>query len=200
MKLTPLLCVAIGTALAAHGGTATYTFEPPIFAVGDTTPMLNKAPNSGNLPGFTTSFTSSGGGADYSISTFSPNSLFSGQMLYAPSFTGSLILAFNAPINAITFVFAVDDFASGSLTGTSSSGLLTVPATVQGAGGFVGGTFSFSPATAFSSISLAGFGGTGGPTQLAIDNLTLTNIPEPSALIPMSLVSLAFLSRRCRRS
>lgn len=59
MRLSWFTCVAIvGMATPANGQVAIYTFDPPNFFNGQTTPILNAPPNLNPGP-LTTSFTSS---------------------------------------------------------------------------------------------------------------------------------------------
>ena len=188
-------------ASAASAGSVTYSFESPNFTAGQTTPLLNEAPNSGNIGGFFTNFTAVGGGSDYGIFAFAPNSLFNGQSLVASTSTNGLVLTFNDPVTAISFDFAVDDSTSGNLSMfIPSIGSFSFLGTQQSGGGFVGNLISFSSLTPFFSVTLTGTNSGGNPTQLALDNLTLTTpVPEPSAFIAISGIALAVMARRYAR-
>src|SRR5262249_36216541 len=71
-----------------------YTFEPPQFTLGQTTPLLNVAPNFG-LTNFLTSFTDAVDPNGYEITNFDENILMLGQWLFAPVVTSPLTLTFN---------------------------------------------------------------------------------------------------------
>ena len=82
LALLTLLAVSGG---AARAQSATYTFEAPVFTAGQTTPLLNVAPNSGDAS-FRASFTSAPTAGGFQVSSFVPNPLFSGNGLFDPAF------------------------------------------------------------------------------------------------------------------
>src|SRR5262249_12290522 len=169
-------------------------FEPPQFLVGQTTPLSSKAPNSGNA-GFLTSFQDVATPPGYLVlGPTPPNPLIVGQFLGAQVSTDPLELTFNLPVTQLSVNFAINDpngQPAGLLRLVTPSG--TVDQASSNVGGpFQGGTLTFSTATPFISATLQGFGPTSGgaailaaaaltPTQIAIDNLHLTEVPGPIA-------------------
>ncbi len=195
---TLFTCAAL--AVPARAELVTYNFDAPRFAFGEQTPLLNRAPNIGDAL-FRTSF-ASGSGFPYVIDTFQPNVLFSGQMLYQPTFPDSaLTLTFNTPVDFVRLDFAV--VFPGRLVLTTSEGTVSLDSMVVG-GAFEGGTLTFSSANPFTSLQLQAFEQTGSPTLFAIDNLTLNTsaIPEPStfALLFVGFVSTGGAMAWRRRS
>jgi hypothetical protein len=170
-----MLCGMTGATMAD----ALYTFEAPQFTVGQTTPLLNEAPNSGN-PSFTTSFTSAtANGYQITSSGFSP--VITGQALFAPSPTDPLQLAFNMPVTQISVDFAL---AAPAGSPTAFLQLVTASGTVDQplSGATQGGVLTFSSATPFASATLQGFTSPGVRTAIEIDNLHLTEaaaVPGP---------------------
>jgi hypothetical protein len=183
-------------------GSATYTFESPTFTAGTATPMLNRAPNSSSVVGFLASFTAAPNPTEFSISALAHNALITGQSLIdlGPTIS-SLTITFNQPVQSLSFVFATNSAQGGTghLDLASTSGNQSQTSANVG-GGFPGGTFNFSPATPFNSVTLSAYSstGTGTPTQLDIDNLTLNIVPEPASL-GLVVIGLAALRRRARR-
>jgi hypothetical protein len=194
LRILCLLSFCAFTAFSVNADSVTYTFEPPQFVMNEVTPILNRSPNIGS-PAFQASFVSALAGG-YSILNFQPNPLFSGQTLVSPTTPSILTISFNMPVNQVQFVWAQE--FPGRIDFTSSAGNQSQNSAPVG-GLFQGGTFSFSSATSFTSFSLAAFGVTGAPVNLAIDNLTLTsNVPEPTTLVLLGtgLVGLAKLRKR----
>jgi hypothetical protein len=162
---------------------ALYTFETPMFSVGQTTPLLSKPPNSGPST-FTTSFTDTAVSNGYEILSFQPNSLMSGQVLVAPAGnTSALTLVFSTPVTTLTVDFAIDQSINGA---AGSFKLITgngdvVNQTASNVGGFnQGGVLTFTTSTPFSSATLQGFGPGATSTEMAIDNLSLTFTQAPT--------------------
>jgi hypothetical protein len=187
---------------AAAIGSATYTFETPTFTAGTVTPMLNRPPNSsGSVVGFLASFTAAPTVNGYQVNNFQPNALISGLSYFDPGFPAdSTTITFNQPVESLSFNFATDTAQNtGRLQLTSSSGNVSQNSANVG-GSFPGGTFNFSPATPFTSITLTGFAdaGTANPVPIDIDNLTLNVVPEPASL-GMMVIGLAALRRRASR-
>jgi len=188
-KLSVVALVGAGVAILCgipQAGMAdiVYTFEEPQFTLGQTVPLLNKAPNSGD-PAFSTSFT----GGRYQITNLSANPLIVGQALFepllpvGPPFPGSpLQLTFNEPVTQLSVDFAINVPISGFLRLVTSSGTFD-QATSNGGPPSPGGHLSFSTATPFSSATLQGFGDFPftGPALIEIDNLHLTAVPGPIA-------------------
>ncbi len=195
--------------LSARADTVTYTFETPQFTLGQTTPLLNKAPNVGS-PTFLTSFTSSPTPSGLSILNFLPNPLFTGNSLVVPAGPETLTISFNMPVQSVQFVFALDiapTAAPGQLRLTSPVGNLSQNGGNVG-GLFQGGTFSFSSLTPFTTVQLAGFTSTGAGVEFAIDNLTVTfspqqqPVPEPATMLLLGtgLAGLGGMIKRRRNA
>jgi hypothetical protein len=190
-KLSVVALVGAGVAILCgipQAGMAdnVYTFEEPQFTLGQTVPLLNKAPNSGD-PAFSTSFTSSG---NYQITNSDLSGGIVGQALFEPlTFPlpivppppGSLLqLTFNEPVTQLSVDFAINVPISGFLRLVTSSGTFDQDSSNVG-GPFPGGHLSFSTATPFSSATLQGFGDFPfvGTALIEIDNLHLTAVPGP---------------------
>ena len=201
-RILCLLLFVTSAALSVSADTVTYTFESPQFTVGERTSLLDRAPNSG-LTTFRTSFTSSPEANGFQILNFQPNVLFSGQMLYDPSFPNeSLRLSFNMPIDRVQVNFAV--LEPGRLDLTSPVGSVSQNSAVVG-GDFQGGTLIFSSATPFTSFRLDAFGRLGNPNLFAIDNLVLNTaaaIPEPTTMLLLGsgLAGIAAKVRKRRKA
>lgn len=183
LRIVCLLTFCAFTAFTGKADTFTYTFEAPQFTVGEVTPLLNRSPNVG-AASFQASFVSAVAGS-YQILVFPANPLFSGNCLVSPLTPNLLTITLNMSVTQVQFVWAQE--SPGRIDFTSSSGNLSQNSANVG-GPFQGGTFVFSSATPFTSFSLAAFGVTGGPVNLAIDNLVLTTptgvpVPEPASLI-----------------
>jgi hypothetical protein len=166
-----------------------YTFDGPQFTLGQTTPLLNKAPNSGN-PAFNTSFTSAN---PYIITDIDESGVIVGQALAQPLGNATALdLAFNIPVTGLSVDFAInvlntDARGPGQLTLVTPSGSATQFGSNVG-GAFQGGTLIFNAATPFSSAILEGFSPPPPPaafTQIEIDNLHLT---EASVAVPGPIV------------
>ena len=195
LKLNLAIIIA-GLAASAPAQTVTYTFEPPQFTAGETTPLLNEAPNIGSSS-FLADFVSTPNASGIDINTFAPNSLFSGQDLYVPSGQETLTISFNQPVNGVQFDFATDTTSgTGELSFSSSAGNATQPSGSQSP--YSGGVFTFNSAVAFTSFQLEGFLD-GSQVPFAIDNLQLTLVPEPTnalALLGTAGSALVFAARR----
>src|ERR1051326_2652602 len=158
----------IFTVTPAHAATIVqYSFESPQFAVGQTTPILNVAPNV-NPGTFLASFTDANPPDFYEIQgSLQPNNLFSGQYLIElHSQTDALNIVFNTSVDRliVDFALAIGNGSSpGSLKLTTPAGGTTQASSDQAGGtGFQGGILTFSSATPFTSATLQGFlsGGT----------------------------------------
>jgi hypothetical protein len=171
-----MLCGMSGAGLADN----IYTFEAPQFTLGETTPLLNQAPNSGD-PAFKTSFTSTG---TYQITNLDNSGVIVGQALFAPITSAALQLTFSVPVISLSVDFAINDLNTsppGELDLTTPSGDTRQFGSNVG-GPFQGGTLIFNAATPFSSAVLQGFLAPPPPaaaTQIEIDNLHLTAVPGP---------------------
>jgi hypothetical protein len=169
--------------------TVTYTFESPIFSAGQTTPLLNVAPNQDQgASSFRTDFTSSG------LQIFSIRiPTLTGQSLgYGSSSTGGLALSFNTPVDRVEVNFFLpfpssinenDSFDITTPVGRSSTLALRVDPFSPTSGW--AGTAIFTSATPFTSLTFSA-GSWRGRTQFAIDNLRLTTaaaapVPEPGS-------------------
>jgi hypothetical protein len=179
-------------------GAATYTFETPTFPTGITTPMPNRAPNSSSVVGFLASFTSAPTIGAFQVNSFQPNSLIVAQSLFNATFPAdTLTITFNQPVASLSFNFATDtNQGTGRIQLNSSSGNMSQNSANVG-GTYPGGTFTFAPATPFTSISLKGFADatTANGVPIDIDNLTLNIVPEPASL-GLVVIGLAALRRR----
>jgi hypothetical protein len=146
-----MLCGMSGAGLADN----IYTFEAPQFTLGETTPLLNQAPNSGD-PAFKTSFTSTG---TYQITNLDNSGVIVGQALFAPITSAALQLTFSVPVISLSVDFAINDLNTsppGELDLTTPSGDTRQFGSNVG-GPFQGGTLIFNAATPFSSAVLQGF-------------------------------------------
>ena len=190
--------VLVGTifASAAHAAVVTYTFESPNFALGQTTPLTNVAPNIGPSS-FLTTFTASPTTNGFVIANFQPNPLLSGLILYDPTApVDTLSIGFNQPVYGVALDFAVNQ--PGVFQLSSSAGSASLDSANVG-GEFEGGHFTFSSATSFNSLNLTALNAAGAPTLIALDNLAVT-VPEPAtiALFGIGLAGLGFSRRRKR--
>ena len=193
--ITTLLALFIlGIIARIEAATVTYTFEPPAFAAGQTTPFLGYAPQIGSSS-FRADFTSSPSANGLVIGTIGSSPLFSGLSLFdpfPPSGANTLTITLNTPVNGVQLDFAL--FLPGSLQLTSSAGTVsapTVPSTQYG-------TLTFNSVAPFTQFTLQGFDTSHTATKLAIDNLVMTLVPEPSA-IALALCGGAFLLLNRRR-
>lgn len=198
MAATALLLVTAGQTQAVS---VTYTFEQ-FGAGGQTTPLLNVAPDSGP-PSFTASFTSSPNPAGFGVFNFQPNGLFSGNSLAEPGggAGNTLTVSLNMAITSVSLVFATNSFSGfNSLFFFSSSGTTSVASTSQSGGaGFDGGVLTFSSSTAFTSFSLNALGDGKSPIpEFAIDNLVMefangVSVPEGGSTLAMGAVAALVL-------
>jgi hypothetical protein len=175
------------SALGAKAATVTYTFESPEFAEYETTPLLNRAPQIGS-PGFHADFTTFPSVNGLTITTLGPSPFFSGQCLldgYPPPGADTLRITLNTPVSSVQVDFAL--FAPDHLQFTSSAGSISAPVLPS----TQWGTLTFTSAIPFTQFDLQGFDPSNQPTQLAIDNLIMTVVPEPSAIALFSLSLLA---------
>jgi hypothetical protein len=191
----------------AKADSASYTFETPQFTLNETTPLLNRAPNSstGSLgAAFLTTFTGTPNASGLTVNTTSslaPNGLFSGQYLYVPSTTNEVLtMSFNTPVTSLDLDFAIATTSSGGfLRLITTSGNLDQPAiSVGGGSGFFGGHASFSSPTAFTSVQVQGFNSPTTQQVFAIENAILTVVPEPTTWA-MVVLGIPALLIGCRR-
>src|SRR5215813_3691855 len=154
-----VLCCCVLFAETSRADSFAYTFESPNFTLGQTTPLLNIAPNVGAAT-FRTSFTDTVDPTAYQISNMPVNRLISGPALFAPfATTSALTLTFNTPITQLSLDFAIPipPNRGGFLRLVTSSGSLDQVSSTDGSDLFPGGTLTFSAATPFSSATLQGF-------------------------------------------
>ena len=174
----------------------TYTFEPPNFAAGQTTPLLNRNPNAG-FAAFAASFTALPTANGFIVDAFVPNPLFSGLCLFDPSTPAdTLSVALNTPVTRVEVDFAT--ISPGRLNFNSPSGITTQNSAPVG-GTFQGGTLVFSSPLPFAAFSLAAFDNAGAPTLFAIDDLTMT-VPEPACGLALCASAGGAVITRRRRA
>lgn len=159
-----------------HAQTVTYRFEPPQLVFGQSTPLLNLVPDVGPSS-FLANFTVPTGGA-LSINNIPINPSFTGQILIDGSAPGdTLRVTLNTPITDVQLDFAL--MASSShLVFQCSSGTTSInelPSTQYN-------SLSFHSAVPFTQFDLSGFTSSNASTPLAIDNLVMTLVPEPSTI------------------
>lgn len=159
-----------------------YTFEAPQFTFGETTPLLNRAPNAGPAT-FLTTFASSPTANGFTVFSGSvPNVLFSGQHLFDPvGVADVLALTFNTAISSLQVDFGLflqPTSPAGHLTLTTPVGSVSQTGGVVG-GAFQGGTLVFNSLLPFTTAQLAGFNAAGAPLFFAIDDLVLNTAPVP---------------------
>jgi hypothetical protein len=190
-----LLALFIAGIIArTEAATVTYTFEPPAFAAGQTTPFLNYAPQIGSSS-FRANFTSSPSANGLVIGTIAASPLFSGQCLFdplPPVGVNTLTITLNTPVTGVQVDFAL--FLPGTLELTSLVGNASapvVPSTQYG-------TLTFTSVAPFTQFTLLGFDNSATPTKLAIDNLVMTLVPEPSAMTFLFIAAGALLIARLR--
>jgi len=159
-----------------------YTFAPPQFTLGQTTPLLNIAPNSGD-PAFNTSFT------DFPLPFQITIRQTLGGSFSPPS---RLRLTFSIPVTQLSVDFNIDASVTDppsllrlvtSHDETALQASSTPPSSFPQRG-----TLTFSTATPFSSATLDAFQPVANATPPAftgarfeIDNLHLTAVPAPIA-------------------
>jgi hypothetical protein len=187
-----ILCAVVLTIqIPAGAATVTYTFEAPVFSLGQATPLVNKSPNIGD-PSFLASFISGPAANGLQIGN-NPNlsglSLFDGNLGPPPD---SLTITLNTPVSSVHLDFAL--FSPGHLDFTSASGNTSAS---TGTSSQVG-VLNFSSPTPFTQFTLAGFSAANAPVLIGIDNLVM-NVPEPSTLALIATGAFAALSRRILR-
>jgi hypothetical protein len=187
-----LVLSSVGFLSGSRAQTVTYSFEPPQLTVSQSTPFLNLVPDVAS--GFRASFTAPTGGS-FSVTTFSVSPSFSGQSLLDGSGPAdTLRVTLNTPITDLEVDFALMA-GSGHLELQSSAGSITayaVPSTQYG-------TLVFHSATSFTQFDLLGFSAANIPSYLAIDNLTMTAVPEPDVVALLALAALTIAARRVPR-
>jgi hypothetical protein len=186
LTLSVAFLTPVGTSRAA---TVIYGFEPPELNLGEGTPLLGVAPNSGPSS-FRADFSCSTGGS-FGIGTAPISPSFTGQNLMDfASPADTLTVSVNMPITSVQLDFAL--FEPGSLVFSSAAGMTTAFTLVNSQGG----NLLFNSATGFTSFSLQGFNGNDQATLLAIDNLTMTTVPEPRiACLLLAGLGVAWICR-----
>ena len=200
-----VFCASALGAGVSYAAPIIYSFEAPVFTLGQTTPLLNKPPDAAGPATFLTSFTDAVDANGYVISNVHNNNLMVGQTLFELTATSALTLTFNTPVTQLSVDFAINTgfAAPGSLRLVTPSGTVNQVGSNVG-GGFPGGTLNFTTATPFTTATLEGFqpGGTV-PTQIEIDNLNLTpivtGVPEPSTLGLLAFGSAVLIGWRRKR-
>lgn len=192
----------------AQADTVTYTFEQPVFGVGNTTPIV-RGPNSGPS-GFEATFTAAPQAGAFTIfDSGQPNALITGQFLsvgITSNANNTLTVTLNTAINSVSVNFAIQILfpSPGQLVLTSAAGSTSqLSALLPGAGLNQGGVLTFSSATPFTSFTLAAFNNFGQPTRFAIDDLVMQTVsaepvPEPATIFLLSagLAGAVFKARR----
>jgi hypothetical protein len=191
--ITLMALTLFGMSAQTEAATVTYNFEPPAFTAGQTTPFFNVAPQIGSSA-FRADFSSSPSANALLIGTSPLSPSFIGQFLFdpfPPAGANTLTIALNMPVTGVQLDFTL--FLPGHLLLTSSAGNFsapTLPSTQYG-------SLSFNSLSPFTQFTLQGLDNSAIPTKLAIDNLVLTLVPEPSALT--LLIAAGFLLRAHRR-
>ena len=162
-QIATLLVVLVGVPGVVSRAAATpitYSFDAPQFVFGETTPLLNRA----------------------------PNSMFTGQFLIDPTgVADTLLLTFNTPVFHLQVDFGLFlgvSSPAGVFSLTTPVGSTSLAAGSVG-GSFQGGTLVFDSAAPFLTAQLAGFTGTGTQIFFAVDDLVLDTapVPEPATLV-----------------
>jgi hypothetical protein len=183
---------ATAAATTAISQTATYTFESPQWVVNQSSPFLNKTPDSG-WSALLANFTS-GPGVPMTVRNMALSPSFSGNCLMQLGVPGdnanssTLTVSLSAPVNSVRVDFSL--FSPGHLDFSSAAGSTsqdtspTMPV----------GTLNFTSPTAFTQFSLAGFNNSNGRLLFSIDNLTVS-VPEPGSAA-LLLIGLGACLRR----
>jgi hypothetical protein len=191
--LTLVALILFGIGAQTEAATVTYNFDPPAFASGQTTPFFNVTPQIGSSA-FRADFTSAPSPNALYIQAAALSPSFSGQCLfdpYPPSGANTLTIALNMPVTGVQLDFAL--FLPGQLQLTSSAGNISAST-----GATQYGSLSFNSLLPFTQFTLQGFDTSLTPTKLAIDNLVLTLVPEPTALTLLTLAGALMIARRRR--
>lgn len=206
---TAAMMLVLSAVPASATPIVTYTFESPIFALNQTTPIMNVSPNVDPTAGaFKTSFTdaTTPGATTFQITNIQENGLMQGQSLFTLASLDPLMLAFNTPVDQFIVSFALNvGITGGTLQLVTSAGTITQASSAQpGGNNFPGGILTFISPTPFTSATLRGFNVAGAPTQFAIDNLQLdvasTSVPEPATITLLGLGLAAGLRHQRGRS
>ena len=184
-----VLAMVLASQLSARAATVTYTFESPIFALGESTPSLtNRAPNIGSSS-FRARFDSVGGMFAIGNDPNLPNGM--SLVESGSNSSGGLIIFLNTSVNSVTLDFALS--RPGSLSFHGPTGNITAST-----GTSMVGVLTFSSPTPFSGFSLFSPDAVPWP-KFSIDNLVM-NVPEPSALALLAAGGFVVLVRKiCRR-
>jgi hypothetical protein len=177
----------------ARAQTASYTFESAAWALGNTAPFLNVAPDTASgLASFRASFTASPTSSAFAVGTFILNPAFTGKNLWQPGLPPGdvLSIALNQSIRSVHLDF--EQFAPGHLDLTSAAGTISVFTDSQI------GSLDFVGSTSFTSFTLAAFDPSNNRIPFGIDNLVLS-VPEPRLAALAGLGAAAVLAHRARQ-
>lgn len=185
-------------AFTAAASAQTWTFDAPSFTLGETTPLLNRAPNVGPMT-MTASFeTVMDPMLVEDAASFQPNGLFSGGFLLVDGGDAALLtITFSQPVTSVSFDFAVNAVMPGFqfLLYTDNDSQSYAPGFIGGGFGAWGGHVDYSHTTPFSFITLVAISPSSEAVEYAIDNVA---IPTPSAAAALGLAGVASLRRRRR--
>jgi hypothetical protein len=194
------LALAVAFAPALDAAMVVYSFDAPRFSANQTTPLLDRLPNSGSST-FEIDFVTTPTTAGFGILQIPQDiALFSGQIFIDRELPADVLtMTFNQFVDRIEFDFAIAE--AGRLALDTPAGKASQnSAPLGGQGAPDGGTVVFSSTTPFNSARLEAFSNANVRTLFAIENLTLNVIPEPvtSLFVIFGVCGMAAGSRRRR--